>query len=117
MILWHYDHLSDLTNLGKTTQPARQQTTTRPSTAASIQSTITVRQQQTTSSSALSTAISMSFNSSKPDSEEKRLVFTARYLLSIDCRDAMMEPQPAVLLSAARYKYKDLQLICGKSVK
>ena len=48
--------------------------------------------------------------------DKKRLVFTARYLLSVDCRDAMIEPQPAVLLSAARYKYKDLQLICGQSI-
>ena len=54
---------------------------------------------------------------SPPSYTSSRLIFTARYLLSIDCRDAMIEPQPAVLLSAARYKYKDLQIICGESVE
>ena len=105
-----------MTDVGKSTQPALQQTTTRPSTAASTP--ITTGQHQTTQTSALPTRTSMSPNSSQPtisSDNKNRLVFTARYLLSIDCRDAMMEPQPAVLLSAARYKYKDLQIICGES--
>ena len=108
-----------MTDVGKSSQPALQQTTTRPSTAASTSSSITTLQHQTTQTSALPTRTSMSPNSSQQTisgGDKKRLVFTARYLLSIDCRDAMMEPQPAVLLSAARYKYKDLQIICGKSI-
>lgn len=53
---------------------------------------------------------------STPAPKTTRLVITAQYLLGVDCKDAMMEPQPAVLLSAARYKYKDMLLICGKQL-
>ena len=82
--------------------------TTQPLTSAPTRTTTTLSPQTTSSSGAQNTS------ASSPQSGGSRLVITAKYLLSVNCSEALVDPQPAILQSVAKYKYKDLILVCGK---
>mgnify|MGYP001793129033 FL=1 len=82
--------------------------TTQPLTSAPLHTTTTLSPLTTSSSGAHNTT------ASSLQSGGSRLVITAKYLLSVNCSEALVDPQPAILQAVAKYKYKDLILVCGK---
>ena len=101
--VWVESHTKLTTHSSTTQKP-----TTQPLTSAPLRTTTTLSPQTTSSSGAQNTS------ASSLQSGGFRLVITAKYLLSVNCSEALVDPQPAILQSVAKYKYKDLILVCGK---